>query len=64
MNDRKLKILKPILRKNRCYFCGDTKSVRYILCVKDNGEDREIICCNICALIHYDITQKNEGRIE
>jgi transcription elongation factor Elf1 len=54
MNNMKLKILHPSLRNNKkCFFCGSKKSVRYILDIGKDGEEKEVICCNICALLHY-----------
>lgn len=40
------------LKRNRCYFCGTTKSVKYHIDVpSDNGDGYKIVnCCNKCAL--------------
>lgn len=37
--------------KNSCYFCGKTKSVKYIVDIEENGEIKSVKCCNLCALL-------------
>lgn len=40
-----------------CYFCGETRSVKYTMKIKTNPENikiREVCVCNKCALIHND----------
>ena len=39
----------------QCYFCGETRSVKYTMKIKthpDNLKIREVCVCNKCALIH------------
>lgn len=38
----------------KCYFCGETKSVKYTVIINDpviNNKYTEVFCCNKCALM-------------
>lgn len=38
----------------KCYFCGETRSVKYIIDINDpiiNNKCTEVFCCNKCALM-------------
>lgn len=37
--------------KPHCHFCGQTKSVKYAMRVKDDKDNvKTVACCNRCAL--------------
>lgn len=40
--------------KRRCFFCGERKSVKYMMsiCDQETGQKRNILCCNVCVLLH------------
>lgn len=41
-------------KKCRCYFCGDTRSVKYLIKISDPVVDSkpcEVTCCNECAAL-------------
>lgn len=42
-------------KKCRCYFCGETRSEKYIVEIFDPVVDSkpcEVTCCNKCAILH------------
>lgn len=42
-------------KKLQCHFCGQTKSVRYVLRLKDeDGQVNYVACCNRCVLKHME----------
>lgn len=43
--------------KRRCYFCGETRSVKYIVTV-NNPKPSEVPCCNKCALMREILNKK------
>lgn len=51
-----MKIIPEKDRKNcRCYFCEETRSVKYIVKIFDpvlSSKPCEVTCCNRCALLH------------
>lgn len=49
----------PIEKRNKykCYFCGTTKSVKYIVKINDtifSDKPSNVCCCNKCALVFND----------
>ena len=48
-------IIPPDKRKNyRCFFCGETRSVKYITEIIDpviDSKPSKVCCCNKCILI-------------
>lgn len=44
--------------KFKCYFCGDTRSVKYL--VTTIGR-KEVPCCNRCALLREVLIEKQNG---
>lgn len=40
--------------KRKCFFCGERKSVKYMMsiCDRETGQQRDILCCNKCVLLH------------
>lgn len=45
----------------QCYFCGETRSVKYTMKIKTQPENiklREVCVCNKCALVHNDVATK------
>lgn len=53
-NNMKLKLIHDWQNKNlKCYFCGQTRSVKYttkIQTLSENIKTREVCVCNKCAL--------------
>lgn len=48
-------IPKAERRKCSCYFCGETRSVKYLVKIFDPVVDNkpcEVACCNKCALLY------------
>lgn len=48
-------------KKLKCYFCGETRSVKYFVEEFDRFkayEPFEVCACNKCALLHYNPTEK------
>lgn len=42
-------------KKCRCYFCGETRSVKYLIKIFDpvlDSKPSEVTCCNRCAALH------------
>ena len=42
-------------KKCRCYFCGETRSVKYLVKIFDpvvDSKSCEVSCCNKCAALH------------
>lgn len=38
--------------KTKCYFCGTNMSVKYIVTLKDDIEERRVFCCNKCVFLN------------
>lgn len=47
--------------KNRCHFCGKTRSVKYIVETEENEEVKSVKCCNLCALLRIGNDNNNGG---
>ena len=48
-------------KKLKCYFCGETRSVKYLVEEFDRfqaDEPFEVCACNKCALLHDHPTEK------
>ena len=46
-----MKIVPNWQNKNvRCYFCGETRSVKYTVCIEEYDYHDTVYCCNQCAL--------------
>lgn len=56
--ERHMKLIPDWSSKNlQCYFCGETRSVKYTMRIKtqpENIKPKEVCVCNRCALVHND----------
>lgn len=53
-------------RKCSCYFCGETRSVKYLVKIFDPVVDNkpcEVACCNKCALLYGGMENENYPNI-
>lgn len=44
-------------QRHRCYFCEETRSVKYLVRIFDPVLDNkpcEVACCNKCAALHFE----------
>ena len=39
-------------RKFKCHFCGINLSVKYQVIIVEDGEEKEVYCCNRCVFLH------------
>lgn len=39
-------------KRNKCYFCGETRSVKYLVTIRDGSKNIEVASCNKCACMN------------
>ena len=52
-----ISMIPPDKRNNyRCHFCGETRSVKYVVEIFDPVIDAhnpsKVVCCNVCHALH------------
>lgn len=57
-----VKLLSSEERKNKyCYFCGETRSVKYVVEINDPALNEDapsrVCCCNVCLAIQSKINE-------
>lgn len=45
-------------KKLRCHFCGETRSVKYMVYLEEYEFHDDVPCCNKCALLFDHPTEK------
>lgn len=52
-------------KQHRCHFCGETKSVKYLMKVSDpvvSDKPIEVTVCNKCAMLHTEVKTSLEEK--
>lgn len=39
--------------RNKCYFCGERRSVKYLVTIRDGSKNIEVASCNRCVCTNY-----------